>query len=77
MDRIGAAFACGSIHGVVKSAYYSLNNGYFVNNLNQDTTVIGGYIKYETAPFMAYRQLWDMTYNAVWMIKMKMMKCQN
>jgi hypothetical protein len=22
-----------------------------VNNLNQDTTVIGGYIKYETAPF--------------------------
>ncbi|MCU4525721.1 hypothetical protein KTI57_03860 [Acinetobacter pittii] len=51
IDRIGAAFACGSIHGVVKFAYYSLNNGYFVNNLNQDTTVIGGYIKYETAPF--------------------------
>ena len=42
---------CGAIHGVVKTAYYSLNNGYFVNNLNQDTVAIGGYIKYETAPF--------------------------
>lgn len=50
-DRLVNAFACGSVHGAVKSAYYSLNNGYFVNNLNQDTTVIGGYIKYETAPF--------------------------
>ncbi|MCH7337188.1 hypothetical protein [Acinetobacter sp. NIPH 2699] len=44
-------FGCGAVHGVVKSAYYSLNNGYFVNNLNQDTVAIGGYIKYETAPF--------------------------
>ncbi|WP_312048947.1 OprD family outer membrane porin [Acinetobacter courvalinii] len=50
-DQLAAAFACGSLHGAVKSAYYSLNNGYFVNNLNQDTAVIGGYIKYETAPF--------------------------
>ncbi len=41
---------CGAIHGTVKTAYYSLNNGYFVNNLNQDTVAIGGYIKYETAP---------------------------
>ncbi|ENX41905.1 OprD family outer membrane porin [Acinetobacter sp. NIPH 2100] len=45
------AFSCGGVHGAVKSTYYSLNNGYFVNNLNQDTAVIGGYIKYETAPF--------------------------
>lgn len=43
--------SCGAIHGAVKTAYYSLNNGYFVNNLNQDTVSIGGYIKYETAPF--------------------------
>ncbi|WP_151716087.1 OprD family outer membrane porin [Acinetobacter sp. TUM15071] len=48
---ISTALSCGSVHGAVKSAYYSLNNGYFVNNLNQDTAVIGGYIKYETAPF--------------------------
>ncbi|MCU4336837.1 hypothetical protein [Acinetobacter dispersus] len=48
---ITIALSCGSVHGAVKSAYYSLNNGYFVNNLNQDTAVIGGYIKYETAPF--------------------------
>lgn len=51
IKSISAVLACGSVHGVVKSTYYSLNNGYFVNNLNQDTTVIGGYIKYETAPF--------------------------
>ncbi len=43
-------FSCGAVHGVVKTAYYSLNNGYFVNNLNQDTVAIGGYLKYETAP---------------------------
>ncbi|MDH0562528.1 OprD family outer membrane porin [Acinetobacter courvalinii] len=50
-DQMAAAFACGSLHGAVKSTYYSLNNAYFVDNLNQDTAVIGGYIKYETAPF--------------------------
>ncbi|MCU4641297.1 hypothetical protein [Acinetobacter courvalinii] len=50
-DQLAAAFACGSLHGAVKSTYYSLNNAYFVDNLNQDTAVIGGYIKYETAPF--------------------------
>lgn len=50
-DGLVAAFACGSVHGAVKSTYYSLNNAYFVDNLNQDTAVIGGYIKYETAPF--------------------------
>lgn len=43
--------SCGTVHGAVKSAYYSVNNAYFVNNLNQDTAVIGGYIKYETAPY--------------------------
>ncbi|NIE98308.1 OprD family porin [Acinetobacter sp. Tr-809] len=48
---MSTVLSCGSVHGAVKSAYYSLNNGYFVNNLNQDTAVIGGYIKYETAPF--------------------------
>jgi len=36
----------------VKSTYYSLNNGYFVDNLNQDTVTIGGYVRYETAPFL-------------------------
>ena len=50
-DQLAAVFACGSLHGAVKSTYYSLNNAYFVDNLNQDTAVIGGYIKYETAPF--------------------------
>ncbi|KAA8735472.1 hypothetical protein F4V57_01330 [Acinetobacter qingfengensis] len=51
VDRIGAMFACGSVHGAVKTAYYSLNNAYFVNDLTQDTAVAGGYVKYETAPY--------------------------
>lgn len=45
------ALGCGAVHGAVKSLYYSTNNAYFVEGLNQDTVAIGGYIKYETAPF--------------------------
>ena len=51
VQSLGQALSCGSVHGVVKATYYSLNNGYFVNNLNQDTVTAGGYVKYETAPF--------------------------
>ncbi|MDM1020102.1 hypothetical protein QSV37_07245 [Acinetobacter sp. VNK23] len=51
VQLLGQALSCGSVHGVVKATYYSLNNGYFVNNLNQDTVTAGGYVKYETAPF--------------------------
>lgn len=45
------ALGCGAVHGAVKSLYYSTNNAYFVEGLNQDTVAIGGYVKYETAPF--------------------------
>lgn len=51
VQLLGQALSCGSVHGVVKATYYSLNNGYFVNNLNQGTVTAGGYVKYETAPF--------------------------
>lgn len=51
VQSVQAMLGCGTLHGVVKSTYYSLNNGYFVNNLNQDTVAIGGYVRYETAPF--------------------------
>lgn len=43
--------SCGSVHGAMRTAYYSLGNGYFVNGLDQDTVTMGGFIKYETAPF--------------------------
>lgn len=42
---------CGTLHGAVKSLYYSTHNAYFVEGLNQDTVSVGGYVKYETAPF--------------------------
>lgn len=51
VQSVQEMLGCGMLHGVVKSTYYSLNNGYFVNNLNQDTVAIGGYVRYETAPF--------------------------
>lgn len=47
----GAALGCGAVHGAVKTLYYSTNNAYFVEGLNQDTVLMGGYIRYETAPF--------------------------
>lgn len=41
---------CGEISGRIKSLYYSTYNAYFVEDLNQDTASIGGFIKYQTQP---------------------------
>lgn len=50
VDNLGDALTCGSFHGNVKTAYYSLNHAYF-GDKSQDTAVVGGNLKYETAPF--------------------------
>ena len=52
VDSLGKAFSCGTVSGAIKTAYYSLNNAYF-GGKSQDTVATGGYIRYETAPFLS------------------------
>lgn len=54
VDQFSKMFTCGSVHGAIKTLYYSTNNAYF-SGFNQDTTSAGGYIKYETAPFYGFQ----------------------
>jgi hypothetical protein len=51
VSTIGQMLGCGTVHGAIKTAYYSLDNAYFGSS-SQDTAVIGGYIKYETAAYL-------------------------
>lgn len=46
------AIRCGQVTGKFHTLYYSTHNAYFVEDLNQDTVTAGGYLKFETAPFM-------------------------
>ena len=51
-ETFSNAFACGQISGRLNTLYYSTHDAYFVPNLNQDTITTGGYIKYETQPYL-------------------------
>ncbi|MDO5686043.1 MAG: hypothetical protein Q4G42_01440 [Neisseria sp.] len=54
VGTVGEMFACGSIDGSIRLNSYSLNNAYF-GNTSQDTTSIGGYATYKTAPFYGFQ----------------------
>lgn len=66
VDNALDAFRCGSVHGSLRSLYYSTNNAYFVRNNNQDTASYGGNILFQTAPYYGisagvggiYQQQW-------------------
>ena len=49
------AIGCGSIHGSARLFSYSTHNAYFARGLNQDSTTLGGYITYTTAPFYGFQ----------------------
>lgn len=51
-ESIANAFACGKISGRLNTLYYSTHDAYFEHNLNQDTITTGGYLKYETQPYL-------------------------
>lgn len=66
VDNALDALRCGSVHGSLRSLYYSTNNAYFVRNNNQDTASYGGNILFQTAPYYGisagvggiYQQQW-------------------
>ncbi|PWC22655.1 TonB-dependent receptor [Brenneria nigrifluens] len=60
------ALRCGSVHGSLRTLYYSTKNAYFVRDNNQDTASYGGNILFQTAPYYGisagiggiYQQQW-------------------
>ena len=52
VSSFGAALGCGAVHGAVKTLYYSTNNAYFVEGLNQDTVSMGAIFAMKQPLFM-------------------------
>lgn len=50
-DSLSQMFTCGSVHGSLRTLYYSTHNAYFTPGLSQDTVSYGGSIKYATAEY--------------------------
>lgn len=48
------ALRCGSVHGSLRTLYYSTKNAYFVRDNNQDTASYGGNILFQTAPYYGF-----------------------
>lgn len=50
-DSLGGMFTRGSLHGSVRSLYFSTHNAYFTRGENQDTMGYGGYLNYHSARY--------------------------
>lgn len=54
-ENVSNIFLCGTFSGRVKSLYFSSHNAYFIEDLNQDTAAVGGFIKFETHPLHQWK----------------------
>ena len=54
VDSVVNMIKCGSIDGSIRFNSYTLNNAYF-SGRSQDTTSIGGFVTYKTAPFYGFQ----------------------
>lgn len=50
-DSLTEMFTCGSVHGSLRTLYYSTHNAYFSPGYSQDTISYGGSVKYATAEY--------------------------
>nr|WP_026042781.1 OprD family outer membrane porin [Pantoea sp. A4] len=54
VDSLTEMFSCGSVHGSLRSLYYSTHNAYFSHGVSQDTISYGGSVKYSTAKYEGF-----------------------
>ena len=53
-SSLAEMFTCGSLHGNLRSLYYSTHDAYFVHGLSQDTISYGGSLTYATAEYYGF-----------------------
>lgn len=54
-ESVVNSLLCGQVSGRLKTLYYSTHHAFFVEDLNQDTIAAGGFLKYETQPFLGFK----------------------